>query len=144
MGSEDLYGRNPGGWHLNTSQPIRVALQCKAPPTGNKAWILVWAYWAEPVAAISASPLCWVTVCWGFTSGWFSLWTGRTGCILTQSSWKCPTSDRRTPRLPARQFSARREDKWLGFLFFFLHLQCSAIKLFWWQLCFKEWEIRLF
>lgn len=41
---------------LNQSQPIRVVLQCKAPPTGNKAWILVWAYRAEPVAAISASP----------------------------------------------------------------------------------------
>lgn len=42
----------------NTPWSIRAALPCTAPPAGNRAWILMWAYWAEPVAAIRASPLC--------------------------------------------------------------------------------------
>lgn len=48
--------------------------------------------------------------------GGLSLWIGRTGCIPTQSSWKCQTSDRRTPRLPAHQFSKGEEKQKSKFL----------------------------
>ncbi|MEQ2159463.1 hypothetical protein GOODEAATRI_023088 [Goodea atripinnis] len=51
------------------------------------------------------------TVCWGFTAACFSLWTGRTGCIPTRSSWKCQTSGRRTPRSPVHQFSEREDHR---------------------------------
>lgn len=43
----------------------------------------------------------------------FILWTDKTKCILTQSSWKCQRSNRRIPLLPAHQFSVeKRKDGW--------------------------------
>lgn len=55
---EDRNGLNPGGWqsNLNTSLQPNPSLHphsCDAPVQssayrGNKAWILMWAYWAEP------------------------------------------------------------------------------------------------
>lgn len=41
----------------------------------------------------------------------FILWTDRTGCIPTQSSWKCQKSNRRTPLSPVHQFSVREMEK---------------------------------
>lgn len=48
-------------------------------------------------SALHLSPLC-----------SFILWTDRTGCILTQSSWKCQRSNRKTPLSPVHQFSVRQ------------------------------------
>lgn len=47
-------------------------------------------------SALHLSPLC-----------SFILWTDRTGCIPTQSSWKCQRSNRKTPLSPVHQFSVR-------------------------------------
>lgn len=47
-------------------------------------------------SALHLSPLC-----------SFILWTDRTGCILTQSSWKCQRSNRKTPLSPVHRFSVR-------------------------------------
>ncbi len=41
----------------------------------------------------------------------FILWTDRTGCIPTQSSWKCQKSNRRTLLSPVHQFSVRENEK---------------------------------
>lgn len=40
-----------------------------------------------------------------FPLGSFILWIDRTGCILTQSSWRCQRSNRRALLLPVHQFS---------------------------------------
>lgn len=91
----------------STSFPQRRSAS-KPPPAGNKARILVGAYWRQPAAVLPDGQSA------GGIFIFFSLWTGRTGCNPTQSSWRCRTSGRRTPLSPVRRFSERGESRGFG------------------------------